>query len=105
MAPTRQPEAQAQGAGPLGGIVKLYQFRECHECGLVRRLLRQANLPFEAVTLPAGDKGIVRAKFKSESVPVLEDGAFVSNDLTAICRHVQGKASQARSFARPSGKA
>ena len=72
--------------------MKLYQFRECHECGLVRRLLRQANLPFEAVTLPVGDKAVVRAKFKSESVPVLEDGAFVSNDLLAICRHVQALA-------------
>lgn len=72
--------------------MKLYQFRECHECGLVRRLLRQGNVPFEAVTLPVGDKTLVRQKFKSESVPVLEDGAFVSNDLQAICRHVAAKA-------------
>ncbi len=68
--------------------MKLYQFAECHECGLVRRLLRQADTPFEVVTLPVGDKTLVRQKFKSESVPVLEDGAFVSNDLAAICRHV-----------------
>lgn len=69
--------------------MKLYQFAECHECGFIRRLLRQANIPFEAITLPAGDKTVVRAKFKSESVPVLEDGPFVSNDLTAIARHIQ----------------
>ncbi|MEK6986452.1 MAG: glutathione S-transferase N-terminal domain-containing protein [Candidatus Thermoplasmatota archaeon] len=71
--------------------MKLYQFAECHECGFVRRLLRQANIAFEAITLPVGDKTVVRQKFKSESVPVLEDGAFVSNDLAAIARHIQAK--------------
>lgn len=68
--------------------VTLYQFAECHECGMVRRLLRSKGIPFEAVTLPVGDKSIVRQKFNVESVPVLVDGKFCSADLTAICRHV-----------------
>lgn len=69
--------------------ITLYQFRECHECGLVRRrLLRSKGIPFEAVTLPVGDKAIVKQKFGVESVPVLVDGKFWSADLTAICRHV-----------------
>ncbi len=67
----------------------LYQFAQCHECGLVRRLLRQSNVAFEAVTLPAGDKSLVRAKFGSQSVPVLVHGPFRSNDLTEICRHIE----------------
>jgi glutathione S-transferase len=67
----------------------LYQFAECHECGLVRRLLRQYQVPFEAVTLPVGDKSLVRAKFGSQSVPVLQDGPFLSNDLAEICRHIE----------------
>ena len=70
--------------------VTLYQFAECHECGMVRRLLRSKGIPFEAVTLPVGDKTVVRQKFKVESVPVLVDGKFWSADLTAICRHVDG---------------
>lgn len=72
-------------------MVRLYQHAECHECGLVRRVLRSKAIPFEAVTLPLGDKSVVRRKFKVESVPVLEDGAFVSADLTAICRHLDAK--------------
>lgn len=68
--------------------ITLYQFAECHECGMVRRLLRSKSIPFDAVTLPVGDKSIVRQKFKVESVPVLVDGKFWSADLTAICRHV-----------------
>ncbi len=71
--------------------MKLYQFAECHECGMVRRLLRQKGIAFEAITLPVGDKTIVRQKFKVESVPVLEDGAFVSSDLTGICRHIASR--------------
>lgn len=67
----------------------LYQFAECHECGLVRRLLRQYQVPFEAVTLPVGDKSLVRAKFGSQSVPVFQDGPFLSNNLVEICRHVE----------------
>ena len=35
-------------------MITLYQFAECHECGLVRRLLRSKGIPFEAVTLPVG---------------------------------------------------
>ncbi len=66
----------------------LYQFAECHECGAVRRLLRQHNVAFEAVTLPAGDKSLVRAKFGSQSVPVLVHGPFRSNNLTEICRYI-----------------
>lgn len=69
----------------------LYQFAECHECGLVRRLLRQHNVPFEAVTLPAGDRSLVRAKFASDTVPVLVHGPFRSNDLTEICRYLDAK--------------
>ncbi|HEX2065547.1 MAG TPA: glutathione S-transferase N-terminal domain-containing protein, partial [Candidatus Thermoplasmatota archaeon] len=65
---------------------------ECHECGLVRRLLRQHQVPFEAVTLPLGERSLVRAKFGSASVPVLQDGPFLSNDLTEICRHVEQRA-------------
>ena len=68
--------------------ITLYQFAECHECGMVRRLLRGKGIPFEAVTLPAGDKAVVTRKFKVDSVPVLVDGDFWSADLTAICRHV-----------------
>jgi hypothetical protein len=68
--------------------ITLYQHLECHECGLVRRLLRGKAIPFDAVTLPVGDKTIVRNKFKVESVPVLVDGKFWSADLTAICKHV-----------------
>ena len=68
--------------------ITLYQFAECHECGMVRRLLRSKGIAFEAVTLPVGDKTIVKQKFKVESVPVLVDGKFWSADLTAICRHV-----------------
>lgn len=68
--------------------ITLYQSAECHECGMVRRLLRSKGIPFDAVTLPVGDKSIVRQKFKVESVPVLVDGKFMSADLTAICRHV-----------------
>ncbi|MEK6976634.1 MAG: glutathione S-transferase N-terminal domain-containing protein [Candidatus Thermoplasmatota archaeon] len=68
--------------------ITLYQFAECHECGMVRRLLRGKGIPFQAVTLPVGDKTIVRQKFKVESVPVLVDGTYVSSDLTDICRHV-----------------
>jgi glutathione S-transferase len=67
----------------------LYQFAECRESGLVRRLLRQYQVPYEAVTLPVGDKSLVRAKFGSQSVPVLQDGPFLSNDLTEICRHIE----------------
>jgi glutaredoxin len=67
----------------------LYQHAECHECGLVRRLLRQNAVQFDAVTLPVGDKSIVRAKFKSETVPVVVDGDFRSNDLTAICNYIE----------------
>ncbi len=67
----------------------LYQFAECHECGAVRRLLRQYGVAFEAVTLPAGDKSLVRAKFASQSVPVLVHGPFRSNDLGEILRHVE----------------
>lgn len=70
--------------------ITLYQFAECHECALVRRLLRGKAIPFEAVTLPAGDKSLVKQKFKVESVPVLVDGKFWSADLTAICRYVDG---------------
>jgi len=66
----------------------LYQFAECHECALVRRLLRERNVTFEAVTLPAGDKSLVRAKFGSDSVPVYVQGPFRSNDLTDICQHI-----------------
>jgi glutathione S-transferase len=69
----------------------LYQHRECHECGLIRRLLRQYAVPFEAVTLPLGDKSIVRAKFNAESVPALVDGSFQSADLLAIAHHVERK--------------
>lgn len=72
--------------------MQLYQFLECHECALVRRTLRQYNLAYEAITLPLGDKSLVRSKFKSESVPVLVDGDFVSHDLTAIVRHLEAKA-------------
>jgi glutathione S-transferase len=68
--------------------ITLYQFAECHECALVRRTLRSKAIPFEAVTLPAGDKAVVNQKFKVNSVPVLVDGSFVSSDLTAICRYV-----------------
>ena len=71
--------------------ITLYQFAECHECGMVRRLLRSKGIPFEAVTLPVGDKSIVRQKFKVESVPVLVDGKFWSADLTTICRHVAAR--------------
>jgi glutathione S-transferase len=67
----------------------LYQFAECHECGLVRRLLRQYDVPFEAVTLPVGDKSLVRAKFGSGSVPVFQDGPFLSNKLTLIAQHIE----------------
>lgn len=70
----------------------LYQFAECHECGLVRRLLRSKGLPFEAVTLPAGDKTLVKQRFKVESVPVLVDGKWWSADLTEICRRVDAMA-------------
>ena len=70
--------------------ITLYQFAECHECGLVRRLLRGKGIPFEAVTLAAGDKSVVKQKFKVDSVPVLVDGKFWSADLTAICRYVDG---------------
>ena len=82
--------AQALRAGqpPAQPVPTLYQFKECHECGLVRRLLRQADLPFDVVTLPVGDKSIVRQKFKSESVPVYVDGDWVSNDLGAICDRI-----------------
>lgn len=73
--------------------ITLYQHAECHECGLVRRILRGKGLAFEAVTLPVGDKSIVRQKFKVDSVPVLVDGAFTSSDLTAICRHLEAKPS------------
>lgn len=68
--------------------ITLYQFAECHECGLVRRTLRSKAIPFEVVTLPVGDKTIVNQKFKVNSVPVLVDGKFVSSDLTEICRHI-----------------
>ncbi len=71
--------------------ITLYQFAECHECGLVRRLLRSKAIPFEAVTLPVGDKSLVKRKFGVESVPVLVDGKFWSADLTVICRHVAAK--------------
>lgn len=67
----------------------LYQFAECHECGMVRRLLRQYAVRFEAVTLPPGDKSLVRAKFGSQTVPVLVHGPFRSNDVTEICRHIE----------------
>ena len=67
----------------------LYEFAECHECGLVRRLLRQYAVPYESVVLPAGDKNLVRAKFASDSVPVLVHGPFRSNNLTEICRYVE----------------
>lgn len=76
-------------------MVTLYQFLECHECGLVRRVLRGNGIPFQAVTLPAGDKALVRERFQVDSVPVLVDGDFVSSDLTAICRHLEAKAKQA----------
>lgn len=69
--------------------ITLYQFAECHECGMVRRLLRSKGIPFEAVTLPVGDKAVVKQRFKVESVPVLVDGAFWSADLTQICRHLE----------------
>lgn len=69
----------------------LYQFAECHECGRVRRLLRQHNVAFEAVTLPAGDKSLVRAKFASDTVPVLVHGPFRSNDLREICRYIDAR--------------
>lgn len=67
----------------------LYQFAECHEAALVRRLLRQADVPFEAVTMPLGDRSIVRSKFKTEASPVLVDGKFTSSDLGAIVQHVK----------------
>lgn len=72
-------------------MITLYQFRECHECGMVRRLLRSNAIPFEAVTLPVGDKSVVKKKFGVESVPVLVDGKFWSADLTAICRHIAAR--------------
>jgi glutathione S-transferase len=67
----------------------LYHALECHECGLVRRLLRSHDVPFESVVIPAGDRSLVRAKFGSESVPVLVHGPFRSNDLQAICQHIE----------------
>jgi glutaredoxin len=70
-------------------VVTLYQSAECHECGMVRRLLRGNAIPFTAVTIPADDKTIVRAKFGTESVPVLVHDDFVSDDLRAICDHIE----------------
>lgn len=74
--------------------MKLYQFEACHECALVRRVLRGNDIPFEAVTLPLGDKSVVRAQFKSESVPVLVDGTWSSNNLQQIVKHIEAKAAK-----------
>ncbi len=76
---------------PQPNRVVLWQFSACHESGKVRRLLRQYGVPFTPATLLTGDKTHVRARFQSETVPVMEDGDFVSNDVTAICSHVEGK--------------
>ena len=70
------------------GIV-LWEFAACHDSAQVRRLLRQHDLAFEPRTLVSGDKSIVRERFQSASVPVVEDGGFVSNDVAEICRHIE----------------
>lgn len=67
----------------------LYQYAECFESARVRRLLRQMDLGFQAETLPAGDKSVIRFKFHKTSIPVLQDGAFVSDDLGEILAHVE----------------
>lgn len=69
--------------------MELYQVAECHECALVRRTLRQNNIPFTAITVPAGDRSLVRKKFGVEGVPILVDGKFVSHNLTDIVRHLE----------------
>lgn len=69
--------------------IVLYQYAECFESARVRRLLRQMDLQFAAETLPAGDKSVIRFKFHKSSIPVVQDGTFVSDDLPQILAHIE----------------
>lgn len=83
------PPRPGRMARPSGVI--LWEFGACHDSAQVRRLLRQLDVAFEARTLVSGDKTIVRERFQVDSVPVLEDGGFVSADVGEICRHLEAK--------------
>ncbi len=50
--------------------------------------------------MPLGDKSIVRQMFKSESVPVLVDGGWFSNDLQSIVKHIEEKAARAAKISK-----
>ena len=67
----------------------LYQYDACFESARVRRLLRQMDLGFTAETLAPGDKSVIKFKFHKSSVPVLQDGPFVSDDLPEILAHIE----------------
>jgi glutathione S-transferase len=96
MRPRAERASGATGlwTGILGGPVAqpiLYQWVASPGCALVRRLLRQHGVAFEAVTLPPGDASLVRAKFGLTQVPVLVHGTFRSGDVAEIAAHLSGE--------------